>query len=185
MHGTSIAAMISRTMPAEDDAGERIGALFDAHHERILRLARRLAPDRETALDLVQEVFLRATRRYRSIPPAAEAAEAWLITVLLNLFRDHRRRLLVRDRARAAIAAPPAASSDPESAAVARATVEKALGRLTPKRRAVIVLHELEGEPVSRVARLLKMARVTVRWHLSLGRRELAAVLLGKGNRYD
>jgi len=75
--------------------------------------------------------------------------------------------------------------SDPESAAVARATVQKALRRLTPKRRAVIVLHELEGEPVARIARLLNMAQVTVRWHLSRGRNELANLLLEKGDRND
>ena len=63
--------------------------------------------------------------------------------------------------------------------------MQKALRRLTPKRRAVIVLHELEGVPAARIARLLSMAQVTVRWHLSLGRRELAKVLLEKGDQDD
>ncbi len=182
MHETSTAAIMSPTMPIEADAGEQIGELFDRHHERLYRLARRLSPDPEEARDLVQEVFLRAARRPGSIPVDTTAGEAWLVTVMVNLCRDRQRRRVVRDRARSSPRPATTVQSDPESAAVARATVQKALRRLTPKRRAVIVLHELEGEPVPRIARLLRMAHVTVRWHLSLGRRELAAVLVERGD---
>ena len=52
------------------------------------------------------------------------------------------------------------------------------LTRLSPRRRAVVVLHELEGRPSREVARLLGIAEVTVRWHLLAARRELARVLL-------
>ena len=181
MHDISTATMISPTISIEADTGDLIGTLFDRHHERLYRLARRMSPDPEEARDLVQEVFLRAARRPRSIPTGTKAGEAWLVTVMVNLCRDRQRRRVVRDRARRT--PPPAGMepSNPESAAVARATVQKALRTLTPKRRAVIVLRELEGEPVARIARLLGMAQVTVRWHLSLGRRELAKVLLEKG----
>jgi RNA polymerase sigma-70 factor (ECF subfamily) len=69
-------------------------------------------------------------------------------------------------------------TAHPEEAAVARAPVRAALARLAPRRRAVIVLHELEGMPAREVARLLGIAEVTVRWHLLAARRELARVLL-------
>ncbi len=107
------------------------------------------------------------------------------MTVMVNLCRDRQRRRVVRERAQHVLPRGGVSPTDPESAAVARATVEKALRRLTPKRRAVIVLHELEGEPVTNIAKLMGMARVTVRWHLSVGRRELAALLLEKGIRND
>jgi len=175
--------MMNLTMSSGAEAGERIGALFDRHHERLYRLARRMSGDPEEARDLVQEVFLRAARRPRKIPIDTGAGEAWLVTVMVNLCRDRHRRRVVRDRARTALGPGTTERSDPESAAVARATVRKALRRLTPKRRAVIVLHELEGEPIARIAPLLGMAQVTVRWHLSLGRRELAKWLLEKGDR--
>ncbi len=45
-------------------------------------------------------------------------------------------------------------------------------------RRAVVVLSELEGLDTHRVAQLLGVAVVTVRWHLAAGRRELGARLL-------
>jgi len=35
----------------------RIDGLFDVHHDRLYRLARRLAPSTDDALDLVQGTF--------------------------------------------------------------------------------------------------------------------------------
>jgi RNA polymerase sigma-70 factor (ECF subfamily) len=64
-----------------------------------------------------------------------------------------------------------------EGAAVARATVRKALLRLPARRRAVIVLRELEGLDTGEVARTLGMSRVTVRWHLHAARKDLRRIL--------
>ena len=47
------------------------------------------------------------------------------------------------------------------------------MAELGPRRRAVIVLVELEELPTREVARLLGMPEGTVRWHLSKGRRQL------------
>jgi RNA polymerase sigma-70 factor (ECF subfamily) len=154
---------------------ERLAELFDAHHQRLFRLALRLSPDREEAHDLVQEAFLRAARQPASMPDGAE--EAWLVRTLVNLCRDRYRRLGVRSRVHESLRRTEE-TAHPEEAAVARATVRAALARLAPRRRAVIVLHELEGMPAREVARLLGIAEVTVRWHLLAARRELARVLL-------
>jgi len=62
---------------------------------------------------------------------------------------------------------------DPEPALVATALVQAALGALSARRRAVVILHELEERPVHDVARMLSISAVTVRWHLARARREL------------
>ncbi len=154
---------------------ERVAELFDRHRERLYRLARRLSYDAEEAKDLVQDTFLRVARRPGNIPRTAEPEEAWLVRILVNLSRDRHRRAVVRQRARSSLRLgeqtdPP----HPESAVVARLTVRKALSCLPPRRRAIVILHEMEGMPVSRIAEVLGTARVTVRWHLSQARRELA-----------
>lgn len=138
-------------MSADDagtDASERLAVLFDLHHRRLWRLARRMVDDGEEARDLVQDTFLRAARRLASLPPAAEAAEGWLVRTLVNLCRDRQRRRRVRrERRGEALASPaarPGAAPDPEAAAVARATLERALSGLPPRRRAVLLLSELE-----------------------------------------
>ena len=169
---------LTMPLPAKsiEASDELLAGLFDRHHERLYRLALRMSSDAEAARDLVQETFLRAARR-RSLPAGEPAGEAWLVRVLVNLCRDRWRRRQVRRRHQEKLPAP-ASAGDPEGAAVARATVRAALARLKPRRRAVVVLHELEGAPAARIARLLGLRPATVRWHLSVGRRELARLLL-------
>jgi RNA polymerase sigma-70 factor (ECF subfamily) len=153
---------------------ERIGDLFDAHQQRLYGLARRLSSDAEEAKDLVQETFLRAARNPGSLPLDDKKAEAWLVRVLVNLCRDRYRRLAVRRRPEVRHKLNQPEPTSPESRAVARTSVQAALAHLRPKRRAVIVLRELEGLPVAEVSRLLGMNPGTVRWHHSSGRKELA-----------
>ncbi len=50
------------------DAADRLAALFDAHHERLYRLARRLSRDGDDARDLVQDTYLRVAQKLESVP---------------------------------------------------------------------------------------------------------------------
>lgn len=168
---------------------DRLAELFDSHQRRLFQLALRLCSDREEARDLVQEAFLRAARQPGSVPGGEPAGEAWLVRTLVNLCRDRYRRLAVRARARQELTWDARSNQDgragrrphPEETQVARATVQAALEHLSPRRRAVIVLHELEDRPVRDVARLLGVTEVTVRWHLLAARRDLAKVLQAEG----
>jgi len=162
--------------PTVPTATERLAELFDIHHERLFRLALRLAADREEARDLVQEAFLRAAERPGSVPAGESGGEAWLVRTLVNLCRDRWRRRAVRDKARPQLFAGEE-GGDAEGALVARAAVRGALARLSPRRRAVIVLCELDGRTVREAAGLLGVAEVTVRWHLMAARRELTRLL--------
>jgi RNA polymerase sigma-70 factor (ECF subfamily) len=173
---------------------DRLGTLFDAHHQRLYRLARRLSGSADEARDLVQETFLRAARAAGALPWGASAEESWLVRVLVNLCRDRwrqkktRERLLLRQGYGGLVERspqmPPAAESvNPEAALLARSIVWRALERLDPRRRAVVVMYELEGTPIDVIARMLGVTQVTVRWHLSKGRRELAVAIRGEGGK--
>lgn len=131
-----------------DDAVERLAALFDLHHDRLYRLARRMAPNIDDALDLVQETFLKAARSPKSIPVGAANEQAWLVRVLINIRRDQWRRISVRDRHdKTWLGGGDQASGnrDPEAALIAKSAIWQALDVLPPRRRAIIVMHELEG----------------------------------------
>jgi len=154
-----------------------LDALFRAQGRRLYRLARRLSPDAAAAEDLVQETFLRATRHARLARPGPERAEAWLVRTLVNLARDRFRRERVRREALPRVDLSAAAPADPERAAVARRSVAAALAGLPPRRRAVVVLHELEERETAEIAGLLGISRATVRWHLAAGRRQLAELI--------
>ena len=104
-----------------------------------------LSRSADEARDLVQDTFLRAARAPASVPAGASAEEAWLVRVLVNLCRDRWRQTANRERLDRATAPPAIESTDPEDALVARSVVWRALATLDPRRRAVLVMHELEG----------------------------------------
>jgi RNA polymerase sigma-70 factor (ECF subfamily) len=170
-------AMAGTAERPRDDVTTRLGTLFDTHHQRLYRLARRLSRSSDDARDVVQETFLRAARSPGSIPEGPSHEEAWLVRVLINICRDRWRKAAVRIRAHAHEAPPDNSPGDPEAAVLARTLVWRALNRLPPRRRAAIVMYELEGATIPAIAKLLGVTPVTVRWHLSRGRRELAKVL--------
>jgi RNA polymerase sigma-70 factor (ECF subfamily) len=179
MTGQAIAMNATADRPAEHHAA-RLGALFDAHHQRLYRLARRLARSADDARDLVQETFLRAARHVTSVPEGAGHEEAWLVRVLINVARDRWRQLAVRQRGTSEIVNSAQGSADTEGALLARSIIWQALQRLSPRRRAILILYEIEGAAIPAIARMLGVTSVTVRWHLSVGRRELAAAVDGQ-----
>lgn len=159
---------------------DRLAALFDAHHERLYRLARRLSRSADEGRDLMQDTFVRAARHVASVPEGAVGEEAWLVRVMINIARDRWRRTAARARHGAASSGlHPLPAADPESALIARAVVWEALAALPPRRRAVIVMYELEGATIPAIAETLGVTQVTVRWHLSRGRREMALSIKG------
>jgi RNA polymerase sigma-70 factor (ECF subfamily) len=175
MNGLPMATVLPAALPTA--AADRLASLFDAHHERLYRLARRLVPNADDALDLVQETFLKAARTPASIPTGFADEEAWLVRVLINIRRDQWRKAAVRQRHIDEARHSSFASTDTEAALIAHDAVWSALDALPPRRRAVIVMHEIEELELKDIAKLLGIAAVTVRWHLSRGRRELARLL--------
>jgi RNA polymerase sigma-70 factor, ECF subfamily len=175
MNAQPMAGALPVAMPG--NPADRLAALFDSHHDRLYRLARRLSASTDDALDLVQETFLKAARSPTSVPLGATSEEAWLVRVLINIRRDQWRKTAVRKRHERERRHPENVDHGPEAALIARATLWDALDALTPRRRAVLVLHELEGLTGSAIASLLGISAITVRWHLSMGRRDLTRAL--------
>jgi len=163
---------------AGDDRRNRLSALFDAHELRLYRLARRLTSSADQAHDLVQDTFFKAAKSWRSVPAGLASEEAWLVRVLVNIRRDEWRRTAVRNRAAGVLRAePPVYPPSLESTLIAKRAVWAALDLLHPRRRAIVVMHELEGMEYPAIAACLGIATMTVRWHLSMARRDLKALL--------
>jgi len=157
---------------------DRLSILFDTYEDKLYRLARRLSPNAEDAHDLVQDTFVRAASSLSSIP-AGSQEYAWLLRVLINLRRDQWRKASVRARSAALVA--PATHTTPataESALIAKRAVWSALDALAPRRRAIVVMCEIDGMSPADIAPLLGLAVITVRWHLSMARRELKRALV-------
>jgi RNA polymerase sigma factor (sigma-70 family) len=173
---------VARVVPVAEigNPSERLAILFDGHYDRLYRLARRLTASADDALDLVQETFLKAAKYPRSIPAGFANEEAWLVRVLINIRRDQWRKTLTRSRFEATASGKSLLAStngDLEGAVIARASVWRALDVLSPRRRAIVVMRELEGIAIPAIASLLGISQITVRWHLSMGRRDLTTAL--------
>ena len=125
---------------------------------------------------------MRAAQKPTSVPAGLSSEEAWLVRVLINLCRDRWRQQAVRHRVPASAYAAPATTPSGEAALIARTTIWRALESLPPRRRAILVMCELEGLSIPSVAHTLGVNAVTVRWHLSRGRRELAQVIRVQGS---
>ena len=167
------------TMLNRDSKAGTIDRLFEAHHRELYQFARRLSRTRDEARDLVQEAFVRLVQT--KVPLLTEDhVRGWLYRTLMNLCHDQRRRSAVRSRYQDARQALQGVDDLTEARLVARMAVERALLQLDIRRRAVVVLHEIQGESVGDIARLLDIAPVTVRWHLSRARRLLTKILTPK-----
>ena len=167
-------------VPDGTDAAERLAVLFDVHYDRLYCLARRLTSSADDAQDLVQETFLKAARFPSSIPVGVRDEEAWLVRVMINTRRDQWRKTSTRNRHdRSAISANRREPDDRgvEESLIARNTVWQALDTLSPRRRAIMVMHELEGLPIPTIASLLGVSAITVRWHLSMAKHDLIHTL--------
>lgn len=143
MNGRLMADALPVALPGHP--ADRVAALFDAHHDRLYRLARRLAPNADDALDLVQETSLKAARLPASVPLGLKREEAWLVRVLINIRRDQWRKAAVRERHDSEVSHVANVDNGQEAALVARATVWRALDTLTPRRRAVVVMYNSKG----------------------------------------
>ncbi len=151
---------------------DHLEALFHAHADRLYRLARRLVSNTDDALDLVQDTFLKAARASSEPPTAPAQQEAWLVRILVNLRRDQWRHAAVRRRSAQHLR--PESPRHPEPAYLLHVSIWQALDHLAPRRRTILVLHEIEGVTVPAIASLLGISAITVRWHLARARREVA-----------
>ena len=122
---------------------------------RLLRSAYLLTGDLPAAEDLVQEALVKVALRWERLRDGHPTAYARTIVVRDHISRWRRRRELP-------VPAPgdvAAVSSDPDTALVVR----RALGRLTPKQRAVVVLRHFDDLGVDEVAAILGVSAGTVK----------------------
>jgi RNA polymerase sigma factor (sigma-70 family) len=102
------------------------------------------------------------------------------VRVLINIRRDQWRKATVRkrhDNSEFGSSDIASGGRDPEAALIARTAIWQALDVLPPRRRAIVVMYELEGLSAAAIASLLGISAITVRWHLSMGRHDLTRAL--------
>ena len=152
---------------------EAFGRLVERHAGWLLaRISSRLG-SRETAEDLLQEVFLAAWERLATLRDPGRFP-AWLRSIADNQVRMWQRsRLTQLDLlARLEIETGPAEAQAPREEEV-RGLLREAIGRLGEAQREVVVHHYLKGYSYRQTALLLNLRPETVRSRLQKARSRL------------
>jgi RNA polymerase sigma-70 factor (ECF subfamily) len=155
--------------------------LFDAHFDFVRRVTRHLGTPEGELDDVCQECFLVVFRRLESFSEGRFTT--WLYRIVANVVSHrHRRRRLRRalldlvgrempDQAR---------STAPQERALERHEAEVATSRIlecmSPKKREVFALYEIEGLSGHEIAERLGCPRETVRTRLHYARKEFFRV---------
>ncbi len=161
------------------------GELVRRYQERLYRTVARLVDSPEDAADVVQEAFLHAFRSLDGFKGDA-LFFTWLYRIAVNTAISLRRRkksALSLHGAEAGTAGEPHDPSDgsrPGHAlerAEQGARVQRALARLSPEHRAVLVMKDMEGQKYEAMAGILGVPVGTVRSRLHRARMELRELL--------
>jgi RNA polymerase sigma-70 factor (ECF subfamily) len=139
----------------------------------LMRTLRRLGVDPEDVEDLAHDVFLVLRRTWQRYDPT-RALKPFLFGIAFRVAASHRRKHW-REVPFATVEALDRGPSPDRTfeANQARALVLEALDRIPLKRRAVLVMHDLDEVPVQDVAATLDIPLFTAYSRLRKARREL------------
>jgi RNA polymerase sigma-70 factor, ECF subfamily len=180
--GTGEAALIQRCAAGEESA---CAELVASHERMVFQLALHLLGDRDEALDLSQEVFLRVFRTIHAFR-GQSALRTWIYRIAINQARNRQRWWRRRRRAdqvqleqhvhdHGELRQP--GDADAPDRAFARKEMASrlwaALDGLPFDQRTVIVLREIDGLSYDEIADSLKVAVGTVKSRLTRARQTL------------
>ncbi len=154
---------------------EAFGELVRRYQDRLYPTLFRLTGSADDALDLLQDVFLRAYLKLGQFH-GESSFYTWLYRLAINLALSERRR---RRPVSPSLAVEPSdvfEQSDPAGPllrAEQERQVHQAIASLAPEHRAVVVLKDLDGLPYEEIAMILKIPVGTVRSRLHRARNEL------------
>ena len=151
--------------------------LYRDHVGRVFAVCMRLAGDASLAEELAQEAFVRAWQKLGSFR-GESAFSSWLYTLAVNTAlteRRSRRRRTARVMTTDDLAAfdKPGKPPGPERGF----DLERALAKLPPGARAVLVLHDVEGYKHHEIAEMTGIAEGTSKAQLHRARRLLREAL--------
>jgi RNA polymerase sigma-70 factor (ECF subfamily) len=149
--------------------------LVVAYQAPVWRFLRRMLGDAALAEDVAQEAFLRAYQRLDTFTFRCRFS-TWLFQVAHNAAIDALRAQTRRDRL-TRVAPPPSPPSDPH----ARAEIDDALARLSPKLRSAVVVVEVLGLSYQEAGEVLGVPEGTVKSRVFQARERLAATLAPAG----
>lgn len=169
------AAEVARAQAGDTGA---FAALVRRHQDRVFGFVLRMVGAREEAMELTQDVFLKAWTALPQWRPEARLS-TWLLQIARNAALDAlRRRAQVGFSALEALPEPvdPAPGPDAHYAGRQRQRhLLEALGRISPEHREILLLREIEDLSYADIGVTLGLSEGTVKSRLARARAALLA----------
>lgn len=174
-------AIQSTTMQETASVETDISDIFRQYHTRVFHYALQLVGNREDALDVTQETFLRLHRHWSRRDPARPVA-AWLYAIARNLAIDALRKRGIRGETEEDPNTEDTLSRDPEDVATnseLRRQLWSAIRALPEPLREVLLLRDWHGMRYAEIAEITSTNATTVTSRLYEARQRLRKQLRG------
>jgi RNA polymerase sigma-70 factor (ECF subfamily) len=146
----------------------------------LLYYAARLLGNDETALDLLQDVWIRVFRNIRRLKDPG-SLRPWLYRLTHGIAVDRIRVSASRERAEDAYGEGFQEGDEPTFSSGDADAIHEALGKLELKHREVLTLHFLEDFSVAEIAVVVQCPEGTVKSRIYHAKREMKEILLRGG----
>lgn len=160
--------------------------LFQRHHGRVYAMCTRLLRDPAEVEDAVQQAFLEAWRSLYRFEGRSRFS-TWITRIAIHTclgFRRRLRRLFLsedvapgREERHGQWTQSPTRPDEGASERARKRALDDVLQQLSPKKRVVFVLADLEGMTAPEISRVLDIPDATVRTRLFHARKDLARLV--------
>ena len=185
-----ILSVVQRVLDGDVNAFERIVREYE---KNVYNLALRMTADREDALDLSQEVFIKAYNSLRGFRGESKFS-VWLYRIVSNTCLD-----FLRGRSRRSESSLSVENDDGESTELdipddslspetlydrklTRSALQRGLDSLPEDQRKILLLREIQGLSYDEIGRALSIESGTVKSRIFRARKKLCEFLAADGN---
>ena len=152
--------------------------LIEVMERPLLYYAASLTGDSDSALDVLQEVWIRVSRGIRKLKDPG-TLRSWLYSITHGIAVDRIRRNTSRERAEAVELEDFQEAEEPSFAAEDAAAIHQALSEIGLKHREVLVLHFLEDLSIAEIAKVVGCSEGTVKSRIHYAKRAMKEILSG------
>ncbi len=161
---------------AQSGDREAFAILFEQYKNLVYKTAYLMLGEATEAEDALQEVFVQVYKSLSRFDPCKAAFTTWLYRLTFNYCLNCRRKKRPFALPLEEIS-PALASEFPGAQLAEREVVQQALGKLTDKQRAVVILRYFWDLPYAEIAQILDVPLGTVKSRLDLALKTLRKVL--------
>jgi RNA polymerase sigma-70 factor (ECF subfamily) len=165
-----------RCQSGEAEAFEDLIAVMG---RRLLYYAASLTGNPDSALDVLQEVWIRAIRDIRKLKDPG-CLRSWLYSITHGIAVDHVRKNHLREQAERVQFEGFQEAEEPSFAAEDAAAIHLALREISLKHREVLVLHFLEDLSMEEIARVVGCNEGTVKSRIHYAKQAMKEILSGR-----